>query len=46
MNEKPKSPAKSASKKKVVIRDLKAKNAGSVKGGVGSTGLGKDRLVR
>ena len=37
MNKKPKSLAKSASKKKVVIKDLKAKDAGSVKGGVGST---------
>ena len=34
MNKKAKSPAKSASKRKVVIKDLKAKDAGSVKGGV------------
>jgi hypothetical protein len=33
VKEKPKSPAKSASKRKVVIKDLKAKDAGSVKGG-------------
>jgi len=32
-SKKPKSLAKSASKKKVVIKDLKAKDASSVKGG-------------
>jgi hypothetical protein len=39
MNKKPnksKGPAKSASKHKIAIKDLKAKNAGSVKGGVDS----------
>ena len=33
MNKKAKSPAKSASKRKVVIKDMKSKDAGSVKGG-------------
>jgi hypothetical protein len=33
MSKKAKSPSKSASKRKVVIKDLKAKDAGSVKGG-------------
>jgi len=37
MNKKPKSPAKAASKRKVVIKDLKAKDAGSVKGGFASS---------
>ena len=30
---KPKTAAKSASQRKVVLKDLKAKNAGSIKGG-------------
>jgi hypothetical protein len=41
MNKQAKSPAKSASKRKVVIKDLKAKDASSIKGGVGSKLLGK-----
>ena len=39
----PKSPAKSAPKRKVVIEDLKATDASSVKGGVGSGSL-KNKL--
>jgi hypothetical protein len=41
-SKKPKSLAKSASKKKVVIKDLKAKDASSVKGGVDGEATDQD----
>ena len=42
---KPKAQAKSASQRKVVLKDLKAKNTGSVKGG-GTTVSGEYDLIK